>query len=619
MDFLSDGRLVLCCRDAGGSVYVLDGVHGSDRAGITVKKIAAGLEAPLGLAVVEDRIFVLQRQELSELIDYDGDEVTDEYRCVCDDWQVSTSAAEVASGLVHKDGWFYLNLGVDPAGSGAGRQAPDRGRTLRVELETGKPEYLNRGLRAPGGIGLGVDREIFLTDGGGDWLPKLLHLVPGAFHGFRAALPADWKETPVTPPVVWLPHGEVGGSPGEPAMFAKGPFAGQLAVPDAAGGGIKRVFVEKVKGSYQGAVFRFTQGLEAGIHRMKIRPGDGSIFVGGSGSLQRLRPRNEASFEILAMRALANGFELEFSEALADGHGWEPKDYACRTRDGTSFHPHRVSVAKDRRRVFMEIPGLSEGQLLHLRLARTLRSSAHRALWSTEAWYTLNRIPEEPSGRHYMPPPAVYRNTLSEADRAAGWKLLFDGSSLAGWRAFRKKELPKAGWEIRDECLSHVARKGGGDIVTLEQYEDFEFECEWKVAPGANSGIMYLVSEAMPVTWMTGPEMQVLDDRLHPDGKKPETSAGALYGLIRCARKVVRPAGEFNHTRILKQGSKVEHWLNGYKVVDYDLEDPAFAALVQKSKFAKMPGFAKELKGHIALQDHGDDVWYRNLRIRTPK
>lgn len=193
------------------------------------------------------------------------------------------------------------------------------------------------------------------------------------------------------------------------------------------------------------------------------------------------------------------------------------------------------------------------------------------------------------------------------------WQVLFDGSGTSAWRGFRKPDLPD-GWQVVDGALTRVG--GGGDIITRDQFGDFELELEWKLAAGGNSGIMYRVGEAAGATYMTGPEVQVLDDAGHRDGQSRLTSAGSNYGLHAAAAGVVRPVGEWNQVRLVVRGPHVEHWLNGKKVVEYELWSPEWEALVKGSKFAAWPGYGRGRRGHIALQDHGDWVAYRNIRIR---
>ncbi|GIV31847.1 MAG: hypothetical protein KatS3mg030_149 [Saprospiraceae bacterium] len=265
MDFLSDGRLVVSRWDPEGGVYIIDGVQTGDPAKMTAKRIAAGLHEPLGLKVVDDTIYVLQKQELTKLIDLDGDEVIDEYYTLCNSWGVSTNFHEFAFGLVYKDGYFYGSLATDilPGGAGAPVQPKDRGRTFKISRADGSIQLITSGLRTPNGIGIGVDGEIFNADNQGDWLPasKIVHITEGAFYGSRAVDFEGTANLPVKQPVVWLPQDEIGNSPSTPLALNDGPYKGQMIHCEVTHGGVKRVFVEKVNGEYQGCVFRFIQGL----------------------------------------------------------------------------------------------------------------------------------------------------------------------------------------------------------------------------------------------------------------------------------------------------------------------------------------------------------------------
>jgi hypothetical protein len=210
-------------------------------------------------------------------------------------------------------------------------------------------------------------------------------------------------------------------------------------------------------------------------------------------------------------------------------------------------------------------------------------------------------------------------NGLTEAEKEEGWQLLFDGKSMEHFRGFRKSEVP-SGWQVEDGAIT-LAGKGGGDIITKEQYDDFEFSIDWKIAEGGNSGIFYHVSEdtAYARTYNSGPEMQILDDERHPDAKRGvngNRQAGSLYDLLPLTTPAVKPAGEWNTARLVVKDGKVEHWLNGKKVVQYELGTPAWDSMIQQSKFATMKGFGTEKEGHIALQDHGDRVSFKNIKIR---
>jgi hypothetical protein len=192
-------------------------------------------------------------------------------------------------------------------------------------------------------------------------------------------------------------------------------------------------------------------------------------------------------------------------------------------------------------------------------------------------------------------------------------KSLFDGRSLEGWRGFRSNQ-PPPGWAAVDGTL---ARTGpGGDIVTVDEFGDFDLRLQWKISEGGNSGIIFRVANVGSEVWESGPELQILDNARHVDGKNPLTSAGANYALHAPVRDVTRPVGDWNDVRLVVAGARVEHWMNGVKVVEYELWSPAWESLVKASKFVKMPAYGRAKRGRIALQDHGDRVWFRNITIR---
>ena len=207
----------------------------------------------------------------------------------------------------------------------------------------------------------------------------------------------------------------------------------------------------------------------------------------------------------------------------------------------------------------------------------------------------------------------VMMAAMSGSAAQAGWVSLFDGKTISHWRGFKQTTVPD-GWQVVDGAITRVAE--GTDLVSKEQYDNFEFEFEWKVPPGGNSGVMFRVGEDLDATYHTGPEYQILDDAKHADGKDPLTSAGSNYALHARSKPMAKPVGEWNQGRLLVNGSHVEHWLNGVKVVEYELGTPAWTALVQASKFKEWPQYGTRKTGHLVLQDHGDRVQYRNLRVR---
>jgi hypothetical protein len=204
-------------------------------------------------------------------------------------------------------------------------------------------------------------------------------------------------------------------------------------------------------------------------------------------------------------------------------------------------------------------------------------------------------------------------NTLTPAEKAAGWKLLYDGKSLAGWRGF-KTAAPDKGWTA-DGALSPDP-KTSKDLITKGAYENFELTWQWKISPKGNSGLMYHVLEVGDETYQSGPEYQILDNA---HGEKPPERAAALYALYPPSQDVPKPVGEWNDSRLVVDHGKVQHWLNGVKVVEYDIGSADFKARVAASKFKQWPQFATGKSGAIALQNHGNAVWFRDLKIRVLK
>ncbi|HRK75417.1 MAG TPA: hypothetical protein PLL64_14130, partial [Rhodothermales bacterium] len=363
---------------------------------------------------------------------------------------------EFAFGLTYKDGFFYATLAtaILPGGASADPQIPDRGKVAKINPQNGSVAFIASGLRTPNGIGFGVDGEMFIADNQGDWLPssKIVHVKQGAFYGSRSVDFAGTANTPVMQPVVWLPQDEIGNSPSQPLPLAAGPYKGQMMHGEVTHGGLKRVFVEKIEDEYQGVVFRFIQGLEAGVNR-SILGADGKYYVGGIGNpgnwgqtgklwygLQRLTYNGKSAFEMLAVRAKSNGMEIEFTEPLGVNDGFDPSEYLIQQwwykptieyggpkMDLQTMKVSRVAVSEDRKKVFLEIPGLKPQHVVYIRLMQPWVSQKGNSLWSTEAWYTLNRIPQNTPGFAASAVAEIRKpNTLTSAEKTAGWQLLFD-------------------------------------------------------------------------------------------------------------------------------------------------------------------------------------------------
>lgn len=223
-------------------------------------------------------------------------------------------------------------------------------------------------------------------------------------------------------------------------------------------------------------------------------------------------------------------------------------------------------------------------------------------------------------------PVLIKDNKLTDAGKKEGWKLLFDGTSTENFRSYGKETFPSKGWVVENGTLKvlgsgHGEAGGGGDIITKNKYKNFEFSLEWKVSPGGNSGIFYLAQEKEgQAIYKSAPEMQILDNVKHPDaklGKDGNRQAGSLYDLIPANPQNAKPVGQWNKIKILCYKGTVVHTMNGENVVEYHLWTQDWKDMCAKSKFKNWPDFINTAKeGHIGLQDHGDDVWFRNIMIK---
>ncbi|MFE5393004.1 ricin-type beta-trefoil lectin domain protein [Streptomyces sp. NPDC056568] len=433
MDWLPDGRLAVATwggsNNTAGEVYLLSNVTGNtgpDK--VTAKKVASGLKEPMGIKHVDGKLYVSQKHELTELNDTNGDEITDQYRRVAT-WPFGGNFHEFAFGLLYQDGFFYLNLSVSINYGGATtdpQPAANRGTTIKVNKATGQVSYVAGGLRTPNGIGWGPEGGIFVTDNQGGWLPssKLVHIKQDRFFNHYTNPDGPFDSRPVTKPVLWLPQNEIANSPSTPLLLKDGPFAGQMLFGDVTYGGVQRGFLEKVGGEYQGAVFRLTQGLEAGVTRISVGP-DGALYAGGLGAggnwgqegklahgLQKLTPNGANTFDIRAMRAVPGGFELEYTQPLSTDTANElaahykikqwryvpTAAYGGPKVDEETLTAQSATLSADRKTVTLTIPGLKTDRVVHVRSPRPFSSAGGETLWSTEAWYTLNKLPGGASG-----------------------------------------------------------------------------------------------------------------------------------------------------------------------------------------------------------------------------
>jgi mono/diheme cytochrome c family protein len=398
------------------------------------RRIAQGLSEPMGLAVSGRRIFVTEKNEATELIDEDGDGLFETYRCLSHDWPATMDNHEYLFGAVVQDGWLHFSSSVAMGRRGKdNRQAPLRGSVVKVHVDTGQTEIVAGGLRTPDGMGIGPRGSILVTDNQGEWLPanKLVHVQPGAFYNFRSRPPwHPMDRATATPPAVWLPQGEIAASPTEPILLPEswGVYAGHVLFGDATFGGLQRVFLEEIDGVVQGAVFPFSQGFRHLFHRFAFTP-QGELYAGGIArgqdrefidrvsGLTQIRYSGKEAFEPLAARLHSNGLEIELTLPLAIGSGWNPAGYhvtqwgyqATQTYGGAKVRHRRAevrsaTVSPDRRRVFLELPGLTANEVLYVRLPESLPSEGGQPLWAGELWYTVNRIPTGRPGMVATPP-----------------------------------------------------------------------------------------------------------------------------------------------------------------------------------------------------------------------
>ncbi len=441
-----DGKLLACTRR--GEVWLISNPNADNPADVKFKLFAQGLHEALGLHVDGKDVYVVQRPELTKLVDRDGDDVVDEYVTLCDKWGVSGDYHEFAFGPARdKQGNFYVTLNV---GFGGGHQskAPWRGWCVKI---TPKGELIPfaTGLRSPNGVNFSPEGDLFYCDNQGEWVAtnKMHHIREGEYYGHPAGL--RWvKQSPFTnllkesypsgmlydgqrgastegfpqhtPPCIWFPYGRMGQSVSEPIWDTTGgkfgPFAGQCFVGDQNKSLIMRVYLEKVNGRYQGACFPFRSGFESGVNRLSFGP-DGSLYVGmtnrGWGSLggksyglQRLVYTGVVPFEIHTMKLTKDGFDLTFTKPLDPATAEKMEAYSLQSFTlnywstyGSPEVDHKaekvqgVTISADRKQVSLKVEGFRRGRIYELHL-NGVKSADGELVLHPEAYYTLNDIPQ---------------------------------------------------------------------------------------------------------------------------------------------------------------------------------------------------------------------------------
>ncbi len=445
-----------------GEVFILDNVTGETSPDkVTYKKVATDLFNPTGVDVVDGKIYVSERDKLTELTpDTSGDGFM-EHKTIAT-WPHGGNFHEFAFGLLHDADYFYVSRSV-AINNGGATTNPQPGQTagtsIKIDRRTGEVSHVAGGLRTPNGMGWGPDNGLFVMDNQGAWLPasKLVHVKQDRFFNHFTNPAGPFDDKPVTQPVVWVPQNEIGNSPSAPVMLKEGPFAGQMVFGDVTYGGLQRAFLEKVDGEFQGAVFRHTAGLEAGVNRTVLGP-DGALYVGGIGEagnwseagklrygLQKLSPSGGNVFDMKSMSVVDGGFKIEYTQPLSDAtvagladsyqvRQWRyvpTPSYGGPKVDEEVLSVAAATVSDDRRTVTLKLDGLKPGRVVHVRSPRPFSAQNGEALWNTEAWYTLNSLPG------YVPPAdrGYYEAEDAQLGSGAGVATEHSGYSGAGFVA----------------------------------------------------------------------------------------------------------------------------------------------------------------------------------------
>lgn len=515
------GRLAVATWDARGAIWILD----TSCKDAQPHLFAEGLGEPLGLLECARGFLVMQKGELTRVTDEDGDSRADRFEAVAFGWPHSANYHEFTFNLERWRGrlWFASSVPLRGGltdylpGSDGDLPVPDGpGSLWSVDEATGEIRREARGLRTPNGLGRGVDGQLFVCDNQGSWLPssRMNVVVPGAFYGHQERRSAV---EPSAPPVVWLPHGEIGNSPSQPVLVRDGPHRGQMYVGDVTYGGIQRIAVSQVDGVYQGTVFMHSQGVEAGVNRLAWgSAGDRALYVGGIGSngnwnhkgrtygLERLQPAwsidagpdsaRAAAFEVLRVEAQPDGVLLTLSARVDPVRLSDPNRYRATAwryepsekYGGPKVGVHSVRVVKATPspwgdQVRLTLDPWRPSEVLSLRLI-DIEDIYGRAPWSTESWTTVNRIPSQE-----LP----FSRFVGSPRRPKDARVLFDGSSEGGadpLHALRSVSGGPADWAVVDGELvtPSVDSIGVRDLVSVYEHGDCFVHVEWLSPAGGD-------------------------------------------------------------------------------------------------------------------------------------
>lgn len=648
-------------------LYALSNLTG-DFSNVKMQVVADNLFEPTGLCVADGALYVAHRKAVTRLLDRDGDGFFETHEDVGGGWD-AWNYHQFTLGLLHRDGKLYTALSTAMAppdwegmGTNSAPNGPMRGGVIEIDLSSNDTRVIVGGTRTPNGLGFGPEGSMFYLDNQGTWMPtsQLAEVIPGRFYGHHnrtnfvpklaerypnGGAPSALGDRPRTSAAIYLPHGEISNSPTQPLLIESGPFAGQMYLGELTGGGIRRASLERVNGQWQGAVFRFTQGLSCGVNRLAPGP-EGSLYVGGIGALgnwnwngkrsglQRLTPTGQSVFEYHSLSATPDGFVVRFTAPVDEAwlsnvsnyqlSTWRYRptaDYGGEKVDEKPLFVRRATPMESGRAVKLEIDGLGEGQVVYLRADP--KSAAGEPIWSTEAWYTLNQIPApEPTasatiaGAKVDVSSGVGVGVLPPADGVP----VISASADANFRRGGKASTATARSDEDLQRLPGYVEVGGGDLESTLRFGDARLHIEFYCPPGgegqlaANSGI-YLQGLY---------ELQVLGTK--PDAKPKNNELGAIYQQKAPDLNASTGPGTWQAYDIwfraprFQDGKKTANaratiYLNG-KLIHNDLEIPSPTG--NKARDGE-PGGEPVQFGPLLLQDHETraegPVRYRNVWI----
>ena len=685
--FLPDGRLVVGTFDPlqrsntalpdieskePDKLYALTNVTGDDASKIEVTTVADGLYEPAGVTVYDGQLYVSQRKAITRLTDTDGDGFFETHTDVGRGWQ-GWNYHEFTFSLLGLNGKLYAALSTPmapPPWEGMRENSapggPFRGTLVEVDLKDDSVRYVAGGFRTPNGLGVGPDGSIYYADNQGTWFPAstFTRVVPGHFYGHynndnfveeikewqpNGGSPSMYSDQPRTPATLLLPHGEVANSPTQSLLIPDGPYAGQMLLGELTAGGIRRAFLEEVNGQMQGAIFRFTQGLEVGVNRLAWGP-DGGLYIGGIGAggnwnwrgtqagLQRLKANGKEVFEMKAVRALPDGFEIEYTkpadrEFLANRENFELRQWTYQPTEkygGPKVDEHVLEVTaaepnEDGTRVRLTVLGAKPGYVVHI-VADTPSAEGER-IWSTEAWYTLNSKPvagapaEVTLDGNATPAGSIGVGAVAPE----GAVQLLGSGHLAHWLRGDQdhRDAPNlTQFEVAALDPAVAASPETGELRSRASFGDARYHVEWNSPPGGegqmagNSGV-YLQRRY---------ELQILNTPADKE-ELARNEAGAIYNVKPADVNASLGAGAWQSYDIwfkaarFEDGEKVSParvtvlW-NGLLIHhDVVLDGPTGAGQAEE------PGpYGGEAIGQLLLQAHASDadgpVQFRNVWVQ---